>query len=758
MNSRAYRGVIWGSAMCFVAGRAPAVVGKMPPIPLLQEVMVTAEKMPTPLERTPVAVTAFTADRLARDNIQSLQGVALRAPSVSYVEINKGEVYISIRGSRVNTPGAGWNNQVTTFVDGVPMTGMGDNAPDLYDLRSIQVLRGPQGTLFGANVIGGAIVIRTAPPSFRTHGKAEISYGQNNLVQTRAMVTGPLLGHTLSAKVTVNYKYRDNYLRNVTLHDETYGDNIGAVRGQLLWKPVDDLRVLFITGFTHDQSSGKISQLLGKLEPTLFPGLSYGAEVTNQGRNSTMRKNVLGSSMRVEWSRPWGSVTSITGLRDVRVLTNLSRLGDPANQAWSTTRIRDKQWTEELRLASRGGGRLTWLGGLFYMHASKMEDDLYTYNLNPNTVNGGAFPVPIAGVSQNVYQHVIDEVGAAFGQAGYELMPKWKLTLGARVQWERKYGVSSDQPSFSAGVPYDVVYPLIFSAATARYSHTWHAFTPKMLLSYQATPALMLYASATEGYQSGGWDTSAASDYGLPGAEISRLLARAFQPETVWSYEGGAKFLSDDRRYRANLAAFVENYRNMQTNVFDPVTAAFITTNAGRAQAKGVEIETREELLPWLSMGLDYTYLLARYTQYIESPTQNNSGNVIPVSPKNAVHLSVDARFPLGGADGTLSVGGDVTYRSRVYFSDTNSEANFLLNDSRYNGIVNSHVTWYSDSGNWHVSLFARNLTNRHTVAYATDVSGFFLTPVEASDPANRIYAVERIPTRLFELTVAHNW
>ena len=132
---------------------------------VLEEVIVTAQKRETRLQDTPVAVSAFTPDSIERDRIQSIDDIALRAPSMTFVQFNKGEAYISIRGTLVNTPGAGWDDSVTTFIDDVPMTGAGDNSPDLYDLRSIEVLRGPQGTLFGRNVTGGAIVIHTLQPS-----------------------------------------------------------------------------------------------------------------------------------------------------------------------------------------------------------------------------------------------------------------------------------------------------------------------------------------------------------------------------------------------------------------------------------------------------------------------------------------------------------------------------------------------------------------------------------------------------------------
>jgi iron complex outermembrane receptor protein len=721
---------------------------------VLEEVTVTAQKRETRLEDTPIAVSAYTPDFIDRNRIQSLDDVALRTPSLAFVQLNKGEAYISIRGTLVNTPGAGWDDSVTTFIDDVPMTGAGDNSPDLYDLKSIEVLRGPQGTLFGRNVTGGAIVIHTQQPSFDAQGKVEGTYGLDNLAQLRGLWTGPLAGHELAGKITVDVKHRDNYLKNVTLHDKTFGDSVANGRGQLLWEPSDSIRVLLSGDFTHDQSSGKIVRLSGSLEPSLYPNLSYNPDETNQGKNSETRKNVLGLSARVDWDTAWGTLTSITGLRRVHNDTNWSRLGDPDNQALQTAIVQDKQYTEELRAASASGARLSWLGGLFYLHANKQENDQYTFNLNPGTVNGGAFPLPIAGVGQNVEQRIVDEVGALFGEVSYAILEPLKLTLGGRGQWERKSGSSAILASFAPGNPFDAFYPLIFPNAAANYADTWWSFTPKATLAYQPEEGLLLYTTAAKGYKSGGWDTSASSDYGKPSSEVAQHLATSFQPEQVWSYELGAKYLSSDRRWQANAAAFIADYRDMQTNQFNPQTGVFQTSNVGRARAKGIELETTEALTNWLTLGLNYTYELARYTKYVQSAAQNNTGNTIPETPKHSINLNAETRFVLGPALGYVTVGGDYTYRTAVHFADSNSEPAFLLQQSKFDGIVNLHTSWSSASDQWHVSLFATNLTNRHTVVYATDVSGFYLTPAEAASPANRIYSVIRTPSRLVGLTV----
>ena len=758
MKWDSYRLLTLGLSFLLTTAPAPASEEEESRPGFLQEIIVTAEKRNTELEKTPIAETVFTAGVIDADRIQTLDDIALRAPSVSFVPINKGEAYISIRGSLVNTPGAGWSDAVTVFIDDVPMTGMADNSPDLYDLRSIEVLRGPQGTLFGTNVTGGALVVHTEEPSYRAHGKFELTYGLDNLTQFRGMWTGPLMDNVLAGKLTADVKYRDPYLNNITLHDKTYGDAAGNVRGQLLWTISEDLSVLFSGDYTRDRSSAKIAQLSGNVEPLPYPNLSYSPYDTNQGINTTDDKNVLGASSRVAWTLPWGYFTSITGFRDVRDSTPVSRLGDPDNQAMKVVDILDKQFSEELRLTSPAGNRLSWLGGLFYLHLNKREDDLYTDNLNPLTANGGAFPVPIIGVMQAVHQEVLDQIGAAFGEVSYVLIDDLKMTVGGRGQWERKNGVSSIADDFAPGNPLDAVYPLIFANAAANYADTWRSFTPKAMLSYQAINELMLYASVTEGFKSGGWDTSAASDYGGSSAVLSRQLGTPFQPEKVWSYELGSKYLSQDRRFEGNTALFVADYRNMQTSNFNPQTAEFQTTNAGRARVRGLEIETTEAPTEWLTLGLDYTYELASYTSYLLGNGMNYTGNTIPVTPKHNVHLSAETKFSLPQTSGNFNIGGDYTYRTAVHFADSNTEPAFLLSESKFDGIVNLHTRWNSEGDVWHVALFANNLTNRHTIVYATDVTGFFLTPAEAMNGANRIYGAVRIPPRLVGITFARSF
>jgi iron complex outermembrane receptor protein len=395
---------------------------------------------------------------------------------------------------------------------------------------------------------------------------------------------------------------------------------------------------------------------------------------------------------------------------------------------------------------------------LFYLHANKHDNEVDSYNLNPGTINGGAFPVPIIGVLQEVDQRIVDEVGAIFGEVSYAIVGPLRLTLGGRGQWERKSGTSTDLPSFTPGVPFNRIYPLIFATASADYADTWRSFTPKATLDYQANDRWLIYATTAKGYKSGGWDTSAASDYGKSAAIIAKELGTPFKPETVWSYELGSKYEGADKRFVANAAAFIADYSDMQDNQFNPATGVFVTSNVAKARVKGVEIEATDAATSWLTLGISYTYELARYSQYVVSATQNNTGNIIPLAPRHNIHLSAETNFSIPSVPGTMNFGGDYTYRTQVHFTDGNSEAAFLLDQSKFEGIANLHATWNSERNNWHVSLFSTNVTDRHSVVYATDVSGFYLTPAEAANSANKIYSVIRIPTRVVGVTLRHDF
>ena len=261
-----------------------------------------------------------------------------------------------------NSAAAGADLGVTVFIDDVPTIGVGDNDPDLFDLQSVEVLRGPQGTLFGRNVTGGALVVRTLQPTFTPHESVEATYGSYNLGEVRSYLTGPLIPDLLAGKIALQYRRQDGYLNNVDLGGHALSTSAGGGRAQLLYTPINNLRVLVGVDYNKDGSPYKSTQLIGNFQPASFPHLSYSPDDTNEGIRGSGDAEDGGAFARIDYTLPFGTLTSITGFRDIYDRNYHSTSGEPFNELLQVAVQQGRQYTEELRLASPSDRRVH-LGG-----------------------------------------------------------------------------------------------------------------------------------------------------------------------------------------------------------------------------------------------------------------------------------------------------------------------------------------------------------------------------------------------------------
>ena len=702
----------------------------LPPNAQLVEIVVTAERRETRLQDTPIAVSAISGDTIQSERLVNLNDIAARIPSITFDQVNRSESFISIRGTTIGNDAAGIDQGVSVFIDDVPTTGFGDDSPDLYDLQSVEVLRGPQGTLFGRNVTGGAVLIRTLPPSFEAAGRGTITYGSNNLMEVQGYATGPLVPDTLAGKLAVNVRRRDDYLTNITLHDKTYGDNLDSIRGQLLWNLTPDFKVLLGADYLDDTSPAKTQWLIGNFQPSLFPTLSYSPDATNQGSDARMDKKVGGLLMRLEGNLPFATLTSVTGYRNVDESVHFSTTGDPFNSVISDPITRDDQISEELRLISPSKQRLTWVGGVFLLKAHRSYLQTIAYDAQPGTrVNVLAHFVPglarfLSPYVSHANQHITLDSEAAYGEATFAIIDTLKLTAGGRYSNETKTGhtelfdTSVQNPNISTG----------------KYSKTWGAFTPKISLSYEPLPSFLVYASATNGFESGGYDAN-----GTTKAE----LASAYNPEHVWSYETGVKTTLFDKRMHLNLAGYDAEYKDLQTRNFDPISGLTIAGNAAQATVRGAELEADALLANWLTLGLSYSYTNAKYGRYLQinpaGPPADYSGHTIPFTPHNALNVNAEARFGAPFGSGHVRVGGDITYRSTIRFDDANSAPDFVVHRSAYKGLLNLHAIWSSQGDRTEVTVWAKNLNDKRALINTADLSNLFDTVGEFNS-GGRVY------------------
>jgi iron complex outermembrane receptor protein len=566
-----------------------------------------------------------------------------------------------------------------------------------------------------------------------------VSYANYNAVQARGFVTGPITD-TLAAKLSVDLNHRDAFIKNITLGGKTDGTDEFDIRGQLLWNVTPDLKVLLGADFLNDNSGGYPSRLYANFVPVLFPDLSYDANTTNQGFNGVQHRQVGGGLARVTWTNPFGVLTSITGYRNVNDHFPNSVLGDPENELLQIGIVQDKQVSEEVDFTSPTDQSLTWVGGLFYLHSSKLQGGSLIFAFDPATV-AGLFS-PDTHYTQIANQNISTDSYAIFGEAAYAITDSLKLTLGARETWERKSGVST--------VSYSIVDPANLFPASAAYSHSWDAFTPKANLSFQASDKLLLYATVSRGFKSGGYDLSGTG--ASSSVDVALAFATPFDPETLWSYEIGEKFSGFQDHLIVNGDLFRADYKNLQLSqlvLLSNNELANITSNApGTTTVQGVELESTALVTDWLTLGLTYGYLDAYFAD----------GTRVPYTPRHQINLSGEIRWPIPSLRGELSLAGDYTYHSQVFFNKGEVLPDYVATRTAWNGIVNLHADYTSDDSAWRVSVWGKNITDDRAFLRASNVGVLFQTLPEFLNPNESLFLVKYYPERTFGVSVTRSF
>jgi iron complex outermembrane receptor protein len=710
---------------------------------VLEEITVTATKREAGLHDVPISIVAMSSEDIVRDRILSLDDLAVHVPGLQYVTGTTAENYLSIRGATTIDDSTGTDQGVSLFVDDVVRTGVADMAPDLYDLNRVEVLKGPQGTLFGRNSTGGVVTVYTNDPTFTPELLGEATYGRFNLSEIKGVLNEPIIDGLLAGRLAVTTHWQDGWVHDVFLGRNLGSENRQTARGKLLFTPTDNLRAM--VGFDYFRSRGTRSDWnYGNFKPVLDPGMIYGRDTTAQGTAGSAQAESWGTTARVDWNAPLGTLTSISGFRHVRARDSSATGADPFSSDEFTSASLDRQFTQELRFASKGDGRLNWVTGLYYLHSSKSRpiDILVTILPGSFFESVGLSPGQIPSI---VRQTTNTSSYGAFGEATYAFVEQVKLTLGGRYTYESKNGFSLvNLSSFVAGPP-----------ASANYQGSWSSVTPKATLTYQPSKEWLTYITASKGFQGGGFNTQGST----PAA-----LSTPFNPEIVWNYEGGLKFEGLERRLQVNVAAFLDRYSQLQVIEYDAATTTFSTTNAGAADIKGVEADLAARPAHWLTLGANYTYLHSKFTSYeinngvdgngVPLPPTVYTGNKVPFVPSHSVTLSGELHLDAPGVRGRIDVGGDYTYRSAMQLDAANDYAKFITDKTVWDGMINMHASWTENDDRWSVSLWAKNLRNIVYTSQANDQTAFFETPAEASNPNNHIYTFHPNPPRTFGITV----
>ncbi len=690
---------------------------------VIPTIYVTARHEVESAQDVPIALSALTGNELEQTGTFTLSGLQYQVPNLVAYDTNPRNSSIGIRGFGVTSAQDGLDTSVGVYLDGVYLGRPGMALADLADVKQVEVLRGPQGTLFGRNSSAGVINIRTNQPSFTPGLTAEVSAGDYAYNQERLAATGPLIPDLLAYRLTVFNTYRDGTLENVTTGGKDNGIRRGGARAQFLLLPADPIAVELSLDYSIEADSENtdtvkailpraIGAPTGNAQAALTEtGWSPVASLDHAVMNSPqdIRTRQGGASIDIDWDLGWSKLTSISAYRFWQFFPLQDSDDTPLDIFQvNVARTHDVQATQELRLAGKTR-RFHWQAGVFVFHQGLRDHYiLHQYGLQAATyytdyarlLNPAAAAVGIAPGAQymdDVLTH--EDSAAAFGQADWHVTDRITLTGGLRYTADRRTGTAAS--STFGLVPAGLATPFAYDLEVqGRNLSSLGSF------AYKLFPASLLYATYSTGYKAAGVNLDSAS---VPAGGL--VLA----PETVVSYEIGIKQRLWDGRALIDADVYWTDLNGLQANYYPPNGAKSYLTNVGNAQARGVEVSAALNVAQGFSLTASAAYNRARYTSYPDAPCPvgsngicNLTGRPLYEAPTGVANVAADYRFD-PGARLQPYVSLQYSYTSS-YFG--------TIDDGPYTriagyGLANIRIGLHSADDRYDVSLWARNLLDK---------------------------------------------
>ena len=725
-----WRSLVLGNiAFAGIAGAQVSTTGE------LTEIIVTARKFEENQQNTPVAVTAFSGAELEQRQIFKTDRLDEVVPNLQFANNaplagNNSSSAVFIRGIGQTDPTSTVDPGVGLYIDEVYMgSSVGANM-GLRDIASVQVLRGPQGTLFGRNTIGGAIVMTTRDPGDEFGGQIKVGGGSDSLIDVFGAVDIPL-SDTFKSRLTAGLRKQDGYVTRVSDGEDLGDTNTYTVTAKLLWRPSDAFEAKLLADYTEADENGSPLVFAAYTENATFgrvasldagcPGLTDGAvpppgaadqpvpmiqddrcsnDLQNRGPYSNNGTAPLTSQLE-----NWGGALNL--LFDFNDALSLKSISSYRGIAWEGNRDADNtplpilhtfydvdgsQWSQELQLLYQREAVKGVLGVYYFEQES---DDIVTITLNP--------PVPPPGANLDSDNNKVEnESWAAFTQWTFTFVEQLDLTIGGRYTEDKK-GSFPDQFDYSA--------PNVKQVPVVWYRDTFSKFTPSGSIAWRFSDQSMVYASYGEGFKGGGWN----SHFNQPPPPPAFLAeVQEFQPEEAQTYEVGAKFDLAGNTLRLNVAAFSTDYDDLQVTYRGPLpngVAPFLI-NAGKASADGGELElTWVPTANWIIEGsvgyLDATLDELDINPVAAPPASLLPGNVLPYAPEWQAHAGIGYTAEAGRLRIMPRV--DVSYQDTTFFDAANTRDIAQLESQT---VYNVSLRFESESGNLGVTLGCNNVSD----------------------------------------------
>ncbi len=676
---------------------------------VIEEIVVTAQKREQSQQDVPVSIAAFTGEMVETAGAFNITAINGLAPNI--VLQTEGLVpnvpMFSIRGMNHSDPDPNSDPKISTVIDGVYVPFVAGALLDLFDLDRVEVLRGPQGTLFGKNNLAGTVNIVTSKPTGEFDASVRATVGENGLQHYRAKInTDTFADGKMAAKFAISKRDYDGYSTNITTGSDLGQNDVIAMRGAVDLNLDNGFTSTLIVDYTKDETIGPSGYSLG------VPEIADDVYKSALSFDPTIETETMGVTLNSTWNVFDGSMDLVVGHRDLEYLNRGDFDALPNTPGLDVTRDFDGDYQSvELRYNSALGGSFDYVAGLYYIQEDWQQ--VNTVLVNPVV---GTF-----GINKQESESM-----AAFAQGNYHINDQWTLTAGGRfTRDDKKFSLLSQ--TIIAGTPT----PPFF----APLDDDWTNFSPRIAMEYRPNDNVMAYASISEGYKGGGYNSRGTVPENIG----------PYDEETVVAYEIGIKTDLLERRLRLNAAVFLNEFEDLQSSVTrqGAVRTENITTNIAEAETSGVEIELIWLPMADLRLGLNLAYLHSRFTEFCDdvdgpSPTPFPSdcgGPITPVlvngttqflvaedqtsldlanAPRINGSLTVD--YDINLSQGRISIYGDVRYTDDYNTWGRDNDPGFVRDSV---ALVNGHVAFTDTEERYEIMLYGRNLTDKEVLSGA---------------------------------------
>lgn len=695
----------------------------------IEEVVVTARKKSESLQDVPISMNAFDSDALDAAGVNGVEEIAKQTPGLFFQSFDDTRPNVYIRGVGSRQFDAGSEGSVGIFIDEFYVGRFSGAMTGLMDVERIEVLKGPQGTLYGRNTIGGAINVITKAPTEELEAKLKFGAGNYDARTMQATVSGPIAGDKVLGRLSVSSSKRDGYIKNSATGEDHMGDDSTAARGKIVFLPTDSLKLTLSGEYNKNERPGT----QGEPRNGVFaarPGIALDRTDNRYSDfyngDSEFDREIKQLMTRVDYEGESISLVSLTSWRD----SDLAEFRDLDSTRFDTigqdTREDSEAFSQEFRISSNpsDGDRLDWVAGIYYYKEDTDRIDRFPFGPDSAisaiaaAVDAGFPPAPVfvPGVDTLNEDYLVDvetTSTAVFGQFTYSLTDDLNITVGLRYTKDEKEGDIQGVTS-RAGLP------PIFANFAVDLDEDWDSWDPKVTLDYAVTEDVMVYLTYSQGFKSGGFQFA---QFNAGGA------SQVFDPEEVEVLEAGLKSTLWDRRLQLNASVFSYDYSDLQLpRVVLLPNGSFgnVISNAGESSVKGLELDMHLLLTENLVVDLGYAYLDAEYDDYEFNGALDFSGNRMIRSPENTANAGITYTIALGA--GELSLKADWSWSDEFFYEADEGATPFTTQGAF--SVVNAFVTYELED--WTFRLWGKNLGDKE---YRNSVLNFGGNVIEFMAP-----------------------